>query len=341
MANPTILASGKAERGLSTASTSWTFTVTLPAGTNRLVLFVGGANGYSALGTNPLLTLKLGATTFTAVTGGRSGTGGAVCVGAFYLDDPLTIGSTTVTITNATNDNGGGWSWFALQDCDLATAPTGFNNYVGTGTTCPVTISPTPATGDLVLICSASYGGTTGTAGANTTVLQASIQNAQGGTTRSAMGYATGPNTPSITGWNTDQCCTVAVVNKGTVSGPTSATLTGPTTGTTGAASSSFTVTLDVAATSTVTITPAGTVGTVTFSPSSPTITVGNTSTTFTANADTDGTHSISITTSPTLTYSGSPISYVTSTPAAGDNSAARLSQLSGAFGPLVFGNRR
>jgi len=119
------------------------------------------------------------------------------------------------------------------------------------------------------------------------------------------------------------------------------ATLTGPTTGTTGSASSSFIVTLDVAAASTVTITPAGTVGTVTFSPSSPTITAGNTSTTFTANADTDGTHSISITTSPTLTYSGSPISYVTSTPAAGDNSAAQLSQLSGAFGPLVFGNRR
>lgn len=315
MANPTILASGKAERGLSTASTSWTFTVTLPAGTNRLVLFVSGSSAYSNLGGSSLLTLKLGTTDFTAVSGGTSGTLTAIRTGSFYLDNPLAASSTTVTVTNATNDNGGGWGWLALQDCDLATAPSGFSNYAASASSASVSISPTPATGDLVLICSASYGGTTGTAGANTTVLQASIQNAQGGTTRSAFGYATGPNTPSITGWNTDQCCTVAVVNKGTVSGPTSATLTGPTTGTTGAASSSFTVTLDVAATSTVTITPAGTVGTVTFSPSSPTITVGNTSTTFTANADTDGTHSISITTSPTLTYSGSPISYVTTTP--------------------------
>lgn len=112
--------------------------------------------------------------------------------------------------------------------------------------------------------------------------------------------------------------------------GPTTATLTGPTTGTTGSASSNFTVTLDVAATSTVTITPAGTVGTVTFSPSSPTITAGNTSTTFTANADTDGTHSISITTSPTLTYSGSPISYVSSTSSGGDTSSVVTSNRTG-----------
>jgi len=99
-----------------------------------------------------------------------------------------------------------------------------------------------------------------------------------------------------------------------TSSGPTTATLTGPTSGTTGTASTNFTVTLNSAATSTVTITPAGTVGTVTFTPSSPTITVGNTSTTFTANCNTDGTHAISITTSPALSYSGSPINHVTTT---------------------------
>lgn len=146
----------------------------------------------------------------------------------------------------------------------------------------------------------------------------------------------------SWSAWTGSQACAhVGIALNAAAASPTTATLTGPTTGTTGSASSNFTVTLDAPATSTVTITPAGTVGTVTFTPATPTITAGNTSTTFTANADTDGTHSISITTSPTLTYSGSPISYVTSPPAAGDNSAARLSQLSGAFGPLVFGNRR
>lgn len=219
MSNPTITASGKAERGLSTPSTSWSFTVTLPAGTNRLVVFVAGANGYSALGTNPLLTLRLGTTDLAAVTNGRSGTGGAVCVGAFYIDDPVSVGSTTVTVTNASNDNGGGWAWLAIQDCDLAQAPAGYNSYASNNTTCAVTV--TSATGDLILIDSASYGGTTGTAGANTTVLQASIQNAQGGATRSALGYSTGPNTPSITGWNLDQCCTVAVVNKGVAAADT------------------------------------------------------------------------------------------------------------------------
>lgn len=99
-----------------------------------------------------------------------------------------------------------------------------------------------------------------------------------------------------------------------TSSGPTTATLTGPTSGTTGTTSTNFTVTLNSAATSTVTITPSGTVGTVTFTPASPTITAGNTSTTFTANCNTDGTHAISITTSPVLSYSGIPINHVTTT---------------------------
>jgi plastocyanin len=108
-------------------------------------------------------------------------------------------------------------------------------------------------------------------------------------------------------------------------SGPTTATLTGPTSGTTGSASSNFTVTLNAAAGSTYTITPAGTNGTVTFVPSSPTITAGNTTVTFTANAALDGAHSISITTSPTLTYSGSPIVYTTSSGGGGTATTASV----------------
>lgn len=94
---------------------------------------------------------------------------------------------------------------------------------------------------------------------------------------------------------------------------PTTATLSGPSSGTTGSASTNFTVTLDVAADTTYTITPAGTNGTVTFTPSSPSITTGQTSVTFTANAALDGLHDISITTSPSLTIAGSPVAYTTS----------------------------
>ncbi len=97
----------------------------------------------------------------------------------------------------------------------------------------------------------------------------------------------------------------------GTPATPTTATLTGPTSGTVNVASTNFTVTLDEAADQTYTITPAST-GTGTFDPASPTITAGNTSVTFTYTpASTTGSpHSISITTSPSLSYSGSPISY-------------------------------
>jgi plastocyanin len=97
---------------------------------------------------------------------------------------------------------------------------------------------------------------------------------------------------------------------------PTTATLSGPSSGSTGAASTNFTVSLNRAADQTYTITLAGTVGSVTFTPSSPTITVGQASVTFTATPASDGAHSISFTISPSLTLIGTPITY-TSTSAA------------------------
>lgn len=97
---------------------------------------------------------------------------------------------------------------------------------------------------------------------------------------------------------------------------PTTATLTGPTSGNTGVASSNFTVTLDHPATADVTITPAGTVGSVTFSPAAPVITVGNTSVTFAATPAIDGTHVISITNDRSLTNVNA-INYATTTAAA------------------------
>lgn len=97
---------------------------------------------------------------------------------------------------------------------------------------------------------------------------------------------------------------------------PTSATLTGPTSGSTGAASTNFTITLDQPATGTINFTPSGTVGTNTFSPSTPQITVGQTSVTFTDTAASDGTHVVSITNDGGLSNVGT-VNYATTTPAA------------------------
>ena len=101
------------------------------------------------------------------------------------------------------------------------------------------------------------------------------------------------------------------------VSNPSTATLTGPTSGATGSTSGAFTVTLDRVATSTVIVSPVGTVGSVVFSPASPSIAVGQTTVTFTATPAADGAHAISITTAPALTAVGSPITYTTTTSAA------------------------
>lgn len=102
-------------------------------------------------------------------------------------------------------------------------------------------------------------------------------------------------------------------LNDSKTTAPTSATLTGPTTGVTNIASSNFTITLDNPAVSTITFTPAGTVGTNTFSPSAPQITAGNSSVTFTDTASSDGTHVVTITNNGSLSNVGS-ISYVTTT---------------------------
>jgi hypothetical protein len=97
---------------------------------------------------------------------------------------------------------------------------------------------------------------------------------------------------------------------------PTAATLAGPATGAIGQ-STAYTVTLNTAATSTVTVTPASTIGGDTFqtSPSGGNVTTftigtGQTTGTFYVTTTSAGLRDISIATSPTLTYVGSPIGY-------------------------------
>jgi hypothetical protein len=100
---------------------------------------------------------------------------------------------------------------------------------------------------------------------------------------------------------------------------PTSATLSGPTSGIVGVESTAFTVTVDqTASTGGVTVTPASSIGSDTFQATSGggnistvTIPAGSTSVTFYLTpGGTAGNRSISITTLPSLTYSGSPITY-------------------------------
>src|SRR5208283_5525829 len=100
---------------------------------------------------------------------------------------------------------------------------------------------------------------------------------------------------------------------------PTAATLTGPGTGFMGVESTAFTVTLNQPASmGAVTVTPGSSSSTDTFqgtaggsNVSSVTIPVGSTSVTFYVTpGGTAGNLSMTITTSPTLTYSGSPIMY-------------------------------
>jgi hypothetical protein len=102
------------------------------------------------------------------------------------------------------------------------------------------------------------------------------------------------------------------VDSKGATGAPTSAALSGPTTGATGAVSAVFTITIDAPATGTITFTPAGTVGSVAFSPASPQITAGNSTVTFTATPSIDGAHVISITNSGGL-VNANTLTYTTS----------------------------
>lgn len=231
MANPSLQSHGYAERGASIASTSWTFNITVPAGSNqRLALVYNGNRDYGALGTAQLRTLKLGTTDLSEVSGADSGTALTVVRSKFYyLDNPASAGSLTVTITNDSNHNVGGWIWQVWQDVDLAVAPAGVGDYAVSATTkaLPAIAS---AAGDAVLIASMGYGGATGTAGANTTVTDASVATAQGVSSRGAMGYATGPNTPSITGWATNQISVAGAVFKAVPAPDTTApTLSSPT----------------------------------------------------------------------------------------------------------------
>ena len=120
---------------------------------------------------------------------------------------------------------------------------------------------------------------------------------------------------------------------------PTAATLSGPTSGTVGIESTGFTVNLNQPAwTGGVTVTPTSSAGTDTFQATpggsnvtSLTIPAGSTSVTFYLTASgTAGNRSIAIMTSPSLTYSGSPVTYS----AAAVPTAATLSgPTSGALG--------
>ena len=127
-----------------------------------------------------------------------------------------------------------------------------------------------------------------------------------GGTVLSA-GYAgLRVGTPNASGYGQTLCDDFYVgVPSDTftpVSGPTSYTLTGPSAGRPSVASSNFTVTLNAAATSTVTITPSDSSGGGTFTPSSVSITTGNTAGTFTYTAASTGAKTISTTNGSSLT---------------------------------------
>jgi hypothetical protein len=98
-----------------------------------------------------------------------------------------------------------------------------------------------------------------------------------------------------------------------TVHPSTTATLSGPTKGHPSVVSPAFTVTLDYPADQTYTITPASSGSGDTCSPATLTFSIGDSSHTFTVTPGSGtGSRNVTITSSPVLSYSGSPIAYVT-----------------------------
>lgn len=226
MPNPSILASGSAKRSDSVAATSWTMTISIPAGSDRLlVVAYNGNRDYGQLATANLRTLKLGTTDLVEAPGADSGTTLTVSRSKFYyLKNPESAGSTTITVTNDVNHNTGGWTWQVWQDVDLAAAVEGVGDFVVSATT--RALPPiSSAAGDSIVIASMGYSGTTATAGGGTTITSNGVTVRQGLPGAAAMGYSAHPTVPALTGWVTDQIAVAGLLVKAVVAGPTGPTI--------------------------------------------------------------------------------------------------------------------
>ena len=193
--------------------------------------------------------------------------------------------------------------------------------------------SYTPTTGDNVdLVCN---GSSISVKVNGTTVIGPVTNTNQTAAGVPAIWTADGAQT-ATTGIHLDSVKTLSVSSV-----PTAYTLTGPSAGRPSVASSNFTVTLNSAATSTVTITPSDSSGGGTFTPASVSITSGNTTGTFTYTAASTGAKTIGTTDDAglsdpsSLTFTAYSLTVSPGSQSVGNSVAASLTATLTPSGPL------
>jgi len=134
-----VLAYGSVSRHVAqpTASTSFSFSITVPAGTDMLVVGYGGNS--STLSGQSVPTFN--GTTMTLPSGG-SGSGGAGVGAAWYYLASPSVGTYNVAVTNPANTNNGAWHWAAIENYDSGGSITAAGGFLYPVTSASPTVSP-------------------------------------------------------------------------------------------------------------------------------------------------------------------------------------------------------
>lgn len=135
----TVLAYGSVARHIAqpTPNTTFSFGITVPAGTNMLVVGYGGNSG--TLSGQSVPTFNGVAMTLPS---GGSGSGGAGVGAAWYYLASPSIGTYNVTVTNPANTNNGAWHWAAIGDYDSGGSITAAGGFLYPVTSASPTVSP-------------------------------------------------------------------------------------------------------------------------------------------------------------------------------------------------------
>lgn len=188
---PNVQSSGIVSRPANVASTSFSFPVTVAAGTNRrlAVAYLGSRTTGNDQGAP-----AYGGIAMTAVPGASS-TDTLTIVARWYVMDDPPVGTANVSVTNPANSNNGAYVWLVLDDVAAGSAGS-IGGHITTGTSTPTTA--TVGANDLAIVAAVGLAGSAALGASTTAVGAAAVETAQGATARGWGGRRVGGN-PSLT----------------------------------------------------------------------------------------------------------------------------------------------
>jgi hypothetical protein len=182
--------SGSISRTASTASTAFSFPVTIASGTGTRLAVACVGNKFTMVDQS---VPTYGGTAMTAVSAADS-TNALTIAARWWIMDSPTVGTANVAVTNPGNTNNCAWFWMVVDGAVSGSAGS-IGGYVSSGTTTPTTA--TVGANDLAVVAAVYLGGNPSTAVSGTTGINSSIDTSAGATVKGWAGYRAAAN-PSL-----------------------------------------------------------------------------------------------------------------------------------------------